>query len=336
MTGCIAVQYLSVRGQYPVIDVLRVAGPGPYRFGYALAHDGIRIDVARSAALSPCQMRVTLETDLNEPKDILAWNLYANSQQGRIGSAGLGLQASMVISSALASGQACGQNTDTLVLRRKRPWPDGWTAFYWFPPQDLWDFWGGCEVTFTWIADWSTGPWGDQTAQPTYPIVALPDGTLMRDAMGNVSVVFGGTDFAIPPAWIPIFDAKFGTGRVPAIALPSIPVDGTLLREITDPKSFVVFGGAKFGFPDDATRTRLFPSSPVNLLPPGALSKLPAVPIDGTLLREETDGRVFLIANGKLSHVLGGAMEKHCLPWRHVRIVPDTSLANRPTGPDIT
>ncbi len=36
MTGCVAVQYLSVRGQYPVIDVLRVAGPGPYRFGYAL------------------------------------------------------------------------------------------------------------------------------------------------------------------------------------------------------------------------------------------------------------------------------------------------------------
>src|SRR5947209_7471104 len=235
MTVCVGVQYLSLRGQYPVIDPWRVAGAGPYLFGYNLAWDGLVIEVARSATLPHCQMQVRLSTTLNEPKDILAWNLYGSTQTDRIGSPGLGLQSSMLVSSALPPSQACGQNTDTLVLRRKRPWPDGWTAFYWFPPQDLWDFWGGCDVTFTWFEDRAgSGLWGDQTAQPAYPLVKLADGTLMQDGMNNVSVVFGGTDFPIPSGWVSTYDAIFGSGHVPATTLPSLPVDSTLFREFFD------------------------------------------------------------------------------------------------------
>lgn len=338
MTVCVGIQYLSLRGQYPVIDVRRVAGPGPYRFGYNLAQDSMVVDVARDATLSRCQMRVTLSTTLNEPKDILAWNLYSNTQMDRVGSAGLGISSSMLISSALRPGQSCGQNTDSIVLRRKLSWPFEWTAFYWFPPRDLWDFWGGCDVTFEWFDDrHGSGLWGDQTPPPSYPGVQLPDGTLMRDGMGNFSVVFGGTDFPVPSGWVQTFEPFAPGVPIPAVTLPPTPVDGTLLQEFFDPRVYVTYGGTKFWITDPPTLTRLgFNFFQVKLLVPGSLSKLPAMPIDGTLLREEHDPRVYLVDGQRLRWVTSPAvMDARCLPWRHVRIVPDKSLAALQKGSDL-
>jgi hypothetical protein len=137
MTICMFVTNLSLRGQYPVIDPRRAAGAGPFNFGYALAQDGITITVARSSSLQPCEMQVDLVSMLQEPKDILAWNLFGDSFVDRIGSPGLGLPSTMKITKASTVEQGCGTGADTIVLRRKRPWPDGWVANYWFSRDGL-------------------------------------------------------------------------------------------------------------------------------------------------------------------------------------------------------
>ena len=195
MTVCVTTNYLDPSSVYPVLDPRRTPGPGPYRYGYALAWDGIMITVARTPALSSCQMTIVFSSTLTEGKEIQAWNLFNNSFADRIGSAGLGLASSMNIRRAWGPGRACGAGTDTLVLCRYFAWPRGRTALYSFPAQDFWDFWGGCTVTFSWFSDTAgSGRWGNQTPEPVYPLVAFPDRTLMRDGAG-FRVVFGGTDF---------------------------------------------------------------------------------------------------------------------------------------------
>jgi hypothetical protein len=78
--------------------------------------------------------------------------------------------------------------------------------------------------------------------------------------------------------------------------------------------------------------------------------------IDGTLLREQkgtprlegprhgnslppaggVDPGVYLVDNQKLRRVTSTtAMEENCLPWRHVRTVPENTLADLEPGPDI-
>ena len=88
-------------------------------------------------------MELELDTTLQEPKDILAWNLFTNSSVDRIGSPGLGLFTKMTIHKASTMEQGCGQGTDSVVLRRRHNAPIGWQAWYWFPAGDFWDFWGG-------------------------------------------------------------------------------------------------------------------------------------------------------------------------------------------------
>jgi len=59
-------------------------------------------------------------------------------------------------------------------------------------------------------------------------------------------------------------------------------------------------------------------------------------PIDGTLLKERSDPRVYLVANQRLSWITSpAAMDRMCLAWRHVRTVPDNALAGLTRGPDI-
>ena len=157
----------------------------------------------------------------------------------------------------------------------------------------------------------------------------------MVDDKGNFSVVFGGTDFAVPPnllrVWIPTL-----TEVISSRPLPSIPADFTLVRELFAPDIYVVYGGAC------RSRYLTCPHSPasasVRVKSEFCLQEhrqTRQMPIDGTLLREQTNPRIYLVENQKLRWVTSpAAMNGRCLPWRHVRIVADNQLAGlaRRTG----
>jgi hypothetical protein len=341
MTVCISAggTNFSLRGQYPVLDPHRTAGPGPFRYGYELAADGIVISIKRNPTLDSCEMRLTLKTTLAEGKDILAWNFFRNDLVDRIGSPGLGLPSSMKIRRTVSMGLPCGQGADTVVLRRRDAAFGNWTAWYWFSPPDFWDFWGGCNVTFDWFSDTNRGLWADQTPAPTYPIVKLPDFTLMSDGSGNLSLVFGGTDFAVSASILSSSGVwpVSASDAIPSRPLPRIPADFTLVREWMAPADlYVVYGGARFRIPDLATFMSLrFNMSEVRTLPPGGTGKLKKMPINGTLLREEHSSKVYLADHGKLRQVAKAAIEGRCISSRNVRVVPDKGLAALSKGPNL-
>jgi hypothetical protein len=348
-----------------VIDPYRTAGEGPYNYGYIFAWDGVDVTVTRNPNLSRCRMRIELISTLPEIKQIQAFNFYNNASHEQINSDPGGSLTSMTITK-WKSGQDCSAGTDTVVLAREGQW--GPKLMYTFGTVDFWDFWGGCTVRFTWVGDtpysWPHRPWGPSgalTPAPTYPRVILPDGTLMRNAAGTgVNVVFGGTDFATDPYFLglmvpgttaatteavlefdrqnllgPLHRSVVG-GAIPFTQLSPIPADFTLVREWKSQDIYVVYGGAKFRIPDTATLTALgFDSSMVRAIPTGGTLKLREIPIDRTLVKEQHSPLVFVVDGQKLRSVSPAVMEARCLPWRHVRVVPDGQLSNLPFGSDL-
>ena len=341
MSACVTITNLSSRGEYLPPDPRRTAGVGPgydRRIGAVLAADAMVISLKRNPKLSGCEMNVNLTTTLAEPKDILAWNFFKADLVDRIGSPGLGLPSSMTIRRSSSMGLSCGQGADTIVLRRRSQAFGNWQAWYLFTPADFWDFWGGFNVTIDWFSDTNRGFWADQTPAPSYPIVPLPDNTLMVDNAGNFSVVFGGTDFAIPAAYVGLVGAVWGpppSFAIPARPLPPTPVDFTLIQEIFSPGMYVVYGGAGFRIPDQATLTNLgFSSGQVITLPPGGTAKLHKYPFDGTFLREEHSSKVYLAEKKKLRPATKAAMA--CISPRNVRVVPDMALVPLAKGKNLT
>jgi hypothetical protein len=61
------------------------------------------------------------------------------------------------------------------------------------------------------------------------------------------------------------------------------------------------------------------------------VSKLLTTPIERTLIKEQHDPSVFVVDTVVDTRVLRlvspAVMEARCLPWRHVRVVPDTTLS---------
>jgi hypothetical protein len=347
-----------------VVDPYRTAGKGPYLYGYVFAWDGVVVTVTRDLARPRCKMRIELISTLPEIKQIQAFNFYNNTSHDQIDSDPGGSLSSMTITK-WKSGQDCSAGTDTVVLARAGQF--GPKLMYTFGTVDFWDFWGGCTVRFTWEADTSYngrpwGPSGANTPAPMYPVVGLPDYTLMRNASGTgVSAVFGGTDFPADPGYLGAMaldttaatagavlepdrraallgaigdiDRRLLGGAIAFRQLPPIPTDFTLVREWNRQEVYVVFGGAKFQIPDPPTLFALgFDWSMVRAIPAGgtADAKLPKMPIDRTLLQEQHDSRVFLVEKNKLRLVSPADMEAECLPWRHVRVVPDTTLSELP------
>jgi hypothetical protein len=349
MSICVNLTRTDPSMLYPVLDPRRTAGEGPYNYGYALQWDDLVITVARTSALSNCQMAIEFVSALTEPKEIQAWNYFDDISMDAIGSASLGLGSSTIITRAGMPGQPCGQGVDTLVLYRHFAPPRGRTALYSFPAQDFWDFWGGCTVTFNWFDDThGSGRWGNQTPPPIYPLVRFPDGTLMRNARGDgILVVFGGTGFAATPNDVTAMGLD-AAAAIPFSQLQGTAADFTLVRELGDPKVYVVYGGAGFWIPDEEMLFSLgFTFDRVRVIPPGGRSRLRTLPIDGTILRgrhalgrhpgEQDDPHAYLVENGRLRLVTStGAMDTHCIPWRHVRTVPAGSLATLPHGPDLS
>jgi hypothetical protein len=364
MTLCVVNSSLPSEWFYPVIDPYRTAGAGPYHYGYVFAWDAVEITVTRDLARPRCNMRVEIISTLAETKQIQAFNFFNNTSNDMIDSDPTGALTSMTITKWMA-GQACSAGTDTVVLARAGQF--GPKLMYTFGTNDFWDFWGGCTVRFTWVADtdynrraWA--PSGALTPPPTYPAVRLPDATLMRNAAGTgLSVVFGGTDFPADPGFlgalavdtsaataratlerdprnqfgmVSVRDRTLLAGAVPFTPLPPIPADFTLVREWNRPEVYVVFGGAKFRIPDPPTLFALgFNWSMVRVIPAGGTSKLLTMPIDRTLIKEQHDPSVFVVANQELRLVTPAVMEAECLPWPHVRVVPDTTLSTLPHAP---
>ena len=336
--SCITTNTLDVRSIYPVLDPRRTAGGGPFAYGYNLADDGIEFDVNRLTGLPACEMFVNFSTSLTEGKLIQAWNLFNNNFTLSVGSSTLGLQNSMHIKKA-----SCTTGVDTIILCRDLGFPRGITAFYTFMPNDFWDFWGGCAVNITWVTDtMGSGLWGNQTPQPVYPLVRFPDRTVMVSPTGGFLLIVGGAGFAADANFLSMVGLS-SAPVVPSSFVPALPADFTVVREIHDKRSFVVFGGAKFMLPlfffnpFGTGSSFSFSPRPAQVIPVGGTAQLLTMPIDGTLLREEHNASVFLADHGQLRHVASpAAMDLNCLPWRHVRIVPDGALTNLPHGPDIT
>jgi protocatechuate 3,4-dioxygenase beta subunit len=158
--------------------------------------------------------------------------------------------------------------------------------------------------------DWYSAHDPSPLASDGNPIDTSVDGILLRQQNGAIWVVFAGAKFHVPDpstlvrlfrnAWI------FAAGDDVVARLAAAPVDGTLLRE-ENGSIWVIYGKAKFHVPDPATLARLFPNSRFDLLWNGALDPIGLVPVDGTLLKEESSPQVWVIANGRRKVLAAGA-----------------------------
>src|SRR5262249_41926006 len=114
-------------------------------------------------------------------------------------------------------------------------------------------------------------------------------------------VIFGGAKFHVPD--MPTLNRLFGGQTILQLwngapdSIPTAPVDGTLLRE-DNGAIWVIFGGAKFHVPHMPTLNRLFGGQTIFQLWNNAPSDIPNIPVDGTLLQEESNANVFLIQGG--------------------------------------
>jgi hypothetical protein len=338
MSDCISV----IRGpasMYPVFDVSRLVPPSPYTLAYGFAWDAVEIDVSDDPSLASCEMKITIVSNFSWYKEIAFWNYFLNGPIGNNIGTTPGLQSSRIITRPLPT-QTCLTGVDTIVLCKQMG--PSMTGLYSFDPVDFWDFWGGYAVKFVWEKDDAgSNVWGAETPQPQYPGWAVPDGTLVQvpNTM-QFSVVFGGASFAINNVSdLPALGLD-PNNAVPDGSLPAprpIPADFTLVRELNRPEVFVVYGGAKFWIPSPQTLFGLgFNWSQVHVIPPGGTNQLASIPMDKTLIKEQHDPKVFLVAQQQLCWVTSpAAMESNCLAWRHVRTVPDGALAALPRGPNL-
>ena len=115
--------------------------------------------------------------------------------------------------------------------------------------------------------------------------------------------------------------------------VPLVPQDGTLIRELTDGRVHVTYGGAKFYIPDPPTLHRLFGSNPtIATVPDGALAQVPLVPRDGTLIRE-LDDRIHVVYGGAKFYIPDPPTFQLFFGDRPVVTVPNGALAQVPLVP---
>jgi hypothetical protein len=126
-------------------------------------------------------------------------------------------------------------------------------------------------------------PWNEATPASLLDTFALgywyddiPDGTLLRESTGRIWVVYGGARFAVPnPATIEalfpgVADHQLWNGALDGI--PTVPADGTLLREQSSTVVYTTVGRSKS--PDTGGRT-----GTVHVLWDGALSRFPTTKV---------------------------------------------------------
>lgn len=156
-----------------------------------------------------------------------------------------------------------------------------------------------------------------QTAPSNLPPRHL-EGSLLIDPNGEAWMIAGGARFRAPDKttvkWLYPHAAVRRVTEEEMQQIPTIPRDGTLLREEPAPV-FLIAGGAKLHVPDPWAFDRLFRGAQVSNLWTGALDDLPTTPRDGTLLRQELDDCVYEIRAG-IRHVVDGDVDRVPMLWR--------------------
>jgi hypothetical protein len=125
--------------------------------------------------------------------------------------------------------------------------------------------------------------------------------------------------------------------RMPGVGLPAglRPRDGALLRERSAAPVFLYAGGAPFQIPDPDWLMRFGGWEAVRVVPDGTLAAFTGLPAQGTLLREWSDARIYVIQGGQRQWLRTGAGVSQFGGLQAVRVVPDGALAAIPEGPAI-
>jgi len=173
---------------------------------------------------------------------------------------------------------------------------------------------------------------------------AAPNSAL-TPSFGQFVAANGETDVVVWGARFPVADADElaalgGTGLARPIATflsnsnKGVPRDGALLRDRTGSTTFVLQGGARFAV-DASTIDQFGGAAATQVVPKDGLARCGTIPDDGTLLRELSDPRVYLIEVGQRRWVTTGKELGRWGGFASVRPVPDGALAALPVGPPL-
>ncbi len=116
--------------------------------------------------------------------------------------------------------------------------------------------------------------------------------------------------------------------------LEGIRPEGSVVREASAAPVFVLFGGAKFWIPSPAVLEKYGGWGAVRVVPDGALTAVPVVPRDGTVLREMSSAPVYVMTGGQKHWIPNPTILQKYGGWGAVRVVPDGALAGFPQGPN--
>jgi PASTA domain len=139
------------------------------------------------------------------------------------------------------------------------------------------------------------------------------------------------------PAELAALGATPADVRMPGVGLPAPlrPRNGALLRERSAAPVFLYAGGAPFQIPDPNWLMWFGGWEAVRVVPDGTLAAFAGLPDPGTLLREWSDARVYVVEGGQRQWVRTGAGLAQRGGGTAVRVVPDGALAAIPEGPAI-
>lgn len=117
-------------------------------------------------------------------------------------------------------------------------------------------------------------------------------------------------------------------------ALQGIQPDGAVVRESSAAPVYVIFGGAKFWIPSPTVLNSYGGWGVVRVVPDGALAPVPAVPRDGTVVREMSSAPVYVMRGGQKCWIPDPTVLQRYGGWGAVRVVPDRGLVSIPQGPN--
>jgi hypothetical protein len=218
---------------------------------------------------------------------------------------------------------------------------------------------GGTSVRFTRVLSWWYN-WEGAIAQWNWPPYHL---VIYQSEFREVSPVANGPTCALAFGGIP--ELAHGTGdllttdagaRLPFSAHRTNPLnhaealwdpnlqnqvagvlgvirpDGAILREASNAPVYVIYGGAKFWIPTPAVLDQYGGWGAVQIVPDGTLAAVPAIPRDGTVLRERSSAPVYVMRRGRRCWIPTPTVLEKFGGWGAVRLVPDGSLASIPEG----
>lgn len=135
--------------------------------------------------------------------------------------------------------------------------------------------------------------------------VTLSDNCLVQEPGDAVFILQGGARFGIAAPDI-LYSLGYDFSDVNVVpdgfvdTLPLVPRDGTLLKEAGMDTVWVVYAGARFGFPNPAAFESIgMDWGAVRAIPPGTVAQIPSVPADYNRFREVDGGSEYTIIAGK-------------------------------------